>query len=561
MSNLSRSESSLSQNPGLRYIEPYYHPYKTFAKQRWYGRELLEVVSTEFRDRSVEYYRHALEAGVTTLNGKVASPTTILRNGDALQNVVHRHEPPVTAHPIQIIHEDPKGDYIVIDKPGSYPVHPTGRYNKNTCTETLQSPEYGYKKVYTVNRLDRLTSGLMFVALNAKAAAVLQEDFLKGRVKKEYIARVRGEFPEGEMIVDQPLLTIDKQSGLVVVAKEGKEAKTIFNRVFYDKERNESVVACRPQTGRTHQIRVHLQWLGHPIPNDPIYSLASVWSASATFAKGGIDLTPSDWKADPGSTAKRDYSPPRGEAADWDEAKAAVDKRMKEAEARKEGERGRKLMPRETGEDIGSSSPIKLSDEAREIIRRLRRMKDEAEDWARWKDIVLYTNEATKSPAIIKSLATSLVHDSKATLDQLPDKPRSKKSPKSSVREAPSEKPVSPTIEPEKVEEVKESREGEAELFVPPEGFCKHCYIPLAPDPDPDRLFIYLHAIRYKTSFGQFETGVPIWAREGWNGENSWEARAKGQGAAREVKSLEEGRKIAAQESEPIDVQPGGDSP
>lgn len=67
--------------------------------------------------------------------------------------------------------------------------------------------------------------------------------------------------------------------------------------------------------------------------------------------------------------------------------------------------------------------------------------------------------------------------------------------------------------------EVKEE-EGE-EKFVPPEGFCPVCYIPLATDPDPDKLFIYLHARRYRTSYGEFETGLPIWAREGWNGENS----------------------------------------
>lgn len=56
------------------------------------------------------------------------------------------------------------------------------------------------------------------------------------------------------------------------------------------------------------------------------------------------------------------------------------------------------------------------------------------------------------------------------------------------------------------------------------------CYIPLSPDPDPDRLFIYLHARRYKTSYGDFETGMPVWAREGWDGDDTWEGRAKGQG-------------------------------
>jgi len=88
---------------GLKKIPPYWYPYTTMTKLRWIGRELLEVVSTEFRDRSMEYYvcqlifflfshlklnyfqRYALESGVTTVNGKIAKPDTILRNGDRVE--------------------------------------------------------------------------------------------------------------------------------------------------------------------------------------------------------------------------------------------------------------------------------------------------------------------------------------------------------------------------------------------------------------------------------------------------------------------------------------------
>jgi hypothetical protein len=132
-------------------------PYTTMAKGRWLGREMLEVVSTEFRDRSIDYYaspsnflsehltnnahastqRYALESGVTTINGEIAKPDTIIRNGDRIEfdvflatkfpmrlnlwprNVVHRHEPPVTAKPVKIIHHDAEREFIVIDKPGS----------------------------------------------------------------------------------------------------------------------------------------------------------------------------------------------------------------------------------------------------------------------------------------------------------------------------------------------------------------------------------------------------------------------------------------------------------
>ena len=91
--------------PGLKKIPPYWYPYTTMAKERWLGRELLEVVSTEFRDRSMEYYvrvfvfhsrrsritfidqRYALESGVTTINGKIAKPDTIIQNGDRIECV------------------------------------------------------------------------------------------------------------------------------------------------------------------------------------------------------------------------------------------------------------------------------------------------------------------------------------------------------------------------------------------------------------------------------------------------------------------------------------------
>ncbi|KAF8322242.1 pseudouridine synthase, partial [Clavulina sp. PMI_390] len=233
----------------LKRIEPYWHPYRTYAKQRWWNREILELVSTEFRDRSIEYYRYALESGVVTINGKVAKPGTIVRNGDRIENMVHRHEPPVTSTPVKILVHDEEREIIVIDKPGSIPVHATGRYNKNSLTEILVT-DFGFKKVHTVNRLDRLTSGCMIIGLTSRRANLLCKEFLDGLVKKEYIARCSGEFPEEEIVVEQPLLTVDRQMGLNIVHPDGKFAKTTFKRLFYDTQTHTSVLHCRPWTGR-----------------------------------------------------------------------------------------------------------------------------------------------------------------------------------------------------------------------------------------------------------------------------------------------------------------------
>lgn len=390
-STASSSSSSCSsrrypqgQDPQLRYCPPYYHPYRTSVKQRWIGRQILEVVSTEFRDRSVEYYRHALESGVTTVNGKTATPDQILRANDRIENTVHRHEPPITKAPLLVLHKDDERQFVVVSKPGSVPVHATGRYYKHTVLELLKA-DFDIT-AYSVNRLDRLTSGLMILALSGKAASRLAGEFVGGRVHKEYIARGRGRFPDGEITADQPLLTVDRQMGLVIVHPEGKEAKTIFTRMSYDAERDESVIHCRPITGRTHQIRVHLQYLGHPITNDPLYGTTEIWGDD--IGKGGIDLTPDmsgmtdaskeDVADDPLASIEARM---RGEP-ELGNATAPVKYHFKTAQELKElRERVRESLakgglPREQAEDrIVGGSPVYLSRQAREIVAKLRKQK------------------------------------------------------------------------------------------------------------------------------------------------------------------------------------------
>ncbi|EED82536.1 predicted protein, partial [Postia placenta Mad-698-R] len=448
--------------PGLKKIPPYWYPYTTMAKGRWLGREILEVVSTEFRDRSMEYYRYALESGVTTINGKIAKPDTIVQNGDRIENVVHRHEPPVTATPVRIIHHDREREFIIIDKPGSIPVHASGRFFRNSLVEILKN-DFGFKKVYTINRLDRLTSGLMIIPLSSSMANTLTQEFAAGTIRKEYIARCRGQFPEEELACEVPLLTIDRQMGLNVVHPEGKPAKTIFKRMHYDANTDTSVVHCEPLTGRSHQIRVHLQYLGHPVANDPIYSETKIWGER--LGEGGIDLTPSE------------------------ERSPKVDGQTTTKVARP------KLLPRETGHDIGMGSPVPLSAEMVGIITKLRNMKDEDEDWSRWRDVVFRAKEALAKLAAFRvpPPGAVLVPQSSASTASATTAPLA-----TSATDSDSATP-SP---------VKDTANGAL--------YCSECYLPLHPDPKPERLYIFLHALRYTTSLGSFETGIPEWAAEGW---------------------------------------------
>ncbi|KAI9795758.1 MAG: hypothetical protein M1833_006851 [Piccolia ochrophora] len=283
---------------GLRRVLPYHWTYNTNCKERWRGKGLLEIFSSEFRDRTPEYYEDAILRGGVTVNGKkVPSTSTVVKNGDVISHTLHRHEPPVTAQPITIVHEDE--DLIVINKPAGVPVHPAGRYNYNSLVEIMRAERGMGWNPLPCNRLDRLTSGIMFIGKHPKAAEKLSKQIHSRTVRKEYVARVRGRFPDGEVECDQPILAISPKLGLNRVRANGKEARTVFRRLAYyppramesvantDAERpapptdpGYSIVRCLPLTGRTHQIRVHLQFLGHPITNDPIYSNIRVFGPS-----------------------------------------------------------------------------------------------------------------------------------------------------------------------------------------------------------------------------------------------------------------------------------------
>ena len=118
--------------------------------------------------------------------------------------------------------------------------------------------------------MSRLTSGVLIFS-KSSAKARLMEQVIKAReVEKEYLCRVMGEFPEEEIVCDQPLETISFKIGVVVVDPQGKPSKTTFQRVSY--KDGVSIVRCLPRSGRMHQIRVHLQYLGFPIANDPLYN-------------------------------------------------------------------------------------------------------------------------------------------------------------------------------------------------------------------------------------------------------------------------------------------------
>ena len=131
-----------------------------------------------------------------------------------------------------------------------------------------------------VHRLDKLTSGLLILAKSPELALKFQKDLVKHEVGKTYLARVLGDFPckvGEELVVDKSIYCVSAKLGRYDFCKtqeqeeQGKTAKTIFKKLWYDEATNSSLIECRPQTGRTHQIRVHCLSVGCSIINDVSY--------------------------------------------------------------------------------------------------------------------------------------------------------------------------------------------------------------------------------------------------------------------------------------------------
>lgn len=263
---------------GKRMVRPYYFEFIAHVKKRWAGKKVVDVFSHEFRQRPHEYYVEAVKSGRIRVDGKLVAIGYVVRDGEKLSHFVHRHEPPVMAEPVVILEEG--CDVVTVCKPASVPVHPCGQYRKNTVVGILQA-DHGLAPLFPIHRLDRLVSGLLIFAKNASTADRFREEIETGKVQKEYVAKVRGVFPTEEVEVDTNVAydaregrsTTQVGNGDKEQSINGKTACTRFTRLATDGVF--SVVKCLPLTGRTHQIRVHLQHLGHSIANDALYSHAN----------------------------------------------------------------------------------------------------------------------------------------------------------------------------------------------------------------------------------------------------------------------------------------------
>ena len=175
---------------------------------------------------------------------------------------------------LNIIYED--DDIMVINKPSGLVVHPGNGNYDNTLVNGLMyytnnlSNINGSARVGIVHRIDKDTSGLMLVAKSNKAHEILAEDFKNHDVKRTYIALLKGNLPYDSATVDAPIKRDNKNFNKMGVFEDGKKAITHLKVIKrYD---GYTLVKLNLETGRTHQIRVHMAYIGYPIVNDPVYN-------------------------------------------------------------------------------------------------------------------------------------------------------------------------------------------------------------------------------------------------------------------------------------------------
>lgn len=186
-------ETSFYFENGLRKVYPYFFTFTTFTKGRWVGEKILDVFMREFRAHPVEEYEKAIRDGMLTVNDEKVPEDYRLQHNDYMANTVHRHEVPVVAQNIEIVHLD--DDICIVNKPASIPVHPCGRYRHNTVVFIL-AKEYNLRNLKPIHRLDRLTSGLLLLGRNMNKAREMQRHIDQREVQKEYVCCVERQFPE-----------------------------------------------------------------------------------------------------------------------------------------------------------------------------------------------------------------------------------------------------------------------------------------------------------------------------------------------------------------------------
>ncbi len=240
------------------------------------GARIDRYLSLKLPQFSRSHIQNLIDNGHVLVNGKPVKPSFKARPGDlvdiSLPAPAPSHLKPLTI-PLDIVYED--DDVLVINKPAGMTVHPGPGHASDTLVNAVLArfPDLpgikGTVRPGVVHRLDKDTSGLIIFARNDRALNSLQQQFQGRMVQKEYVALLRGRIGPQKGSIEGPIGRHPTDRQRMAVVSTGRQARTAYEVIRYLD--NYSLVSVRPETGRTHQIRVHFARAGYPVAGDVAY--------------------------------------------------------------------------------------------------------------------------------------------------------------------------------------------------------------------------------------------------------------------------------------------------
>lgn len=238
--------------------------------------ERIDKYISNNTDYSRELVTKMIKDNYILVNGNSIKPSYKTKLNDEItidESYIQTDEIVPEYIPLNIVYED---EYLmVINKQSGIVVHPGAGNKDNTLVNGLKyyteslSDLGGSVRSGIVHRLDKDTSGLMLVAKTNKVHELLSDDFKNKRVYREYYALLIGNFPSNTAFIDAPIGRSKENYNKMVVTKDGKPARTHLK--VLKRYKDYTLVSLVLETGRTHQIRVHMSYIGYPIYNDPVY--------------------------------------------------------------------------------------------------------------------------------------------------------------------------------------------------------------------------------------------------------------------------------------------------